>query len=295
MSRLCLLKIMELPYIGGFLARLLGIHNMYYYHRTLGYLFLFFILTGAVLWWIVIYHSCSQGSDKACHALYPEGNYFDIRGPPWFCEEPQTEHQFYKVWINYSRCVVQQNGNPGAVLFLREIITFLLFMILITAEFKYPLMQSSFIIEDSVKSLSDSSNGNVGGGGGRFASMPFFSLLTKCSSVWSNATRQLNAKVVAIYKDTLGNNEFEVFIYTHLFITYVIAIAAFFSRFEVFHATAVCWGLFALDKLCVMTLHTHTFYVSKRDSELYEGAIKLTLKKRHWFPWKSKVHTRIYI
>jgi len=34
-------------------------------------------------------------------------------------------------------------------------------------------------------------------------------------------------------------------------------------------------------------LHTHVFRVSK-ESELFEGAIKLVLKKRHWMPWKSK-------
>ena len=268
MCRLTLLRICELPCVGGLAARLLGTHNMYGLHRELGYLMLIFILVGAVIWWIAVYHACSYGSVRACRAFYPEGNYFDIRGPPWFCENVPTDHEFYRVWLNYSACVVKSGGNPGAVLFLRQLITFLLTMICITAEFKYPLLssQTGRAVDEAEKAKQTPSR-------------------------WLAWVAEAQGKVSAffskLYKDVLGPNEFEVFIYTHIFITYAIAVAAFFSRFEVFHAAAVCWGLFFLDKLAIVLLHTHTFRISK-ESEMYEGAMKLVLKKRHWFPWKSK-------
>jgi len=271
MCRLTLLRICELPYIGSFAARLLGTHNMYGLHRELGYLMLILILVGAVIWWIAIYHACSNGSVKGCRAFYPEGNYFDIRGPPWYCETVPTKHQFYRVWLQYSSCVVQSGGNPGAVLFLREIITFLLTMICITAEFKYPLLASQ------MGASADTSKAAA--------------VKPENSRRWlwwaDTALEKVFSCFSKIYKDYLGSNEFEIFIWTHIFITYAIAIAAFFSRFEVFHAAAVCWGLFFCEKIVIMILHTHTFKVS-RETELFEGAIKLVLKKRHWLPWKSK-------
>lgn len=269
MCRLTLLRICELPYVGSFAARLLGTHNMYGLHRELGYLMLTFILVGAVIWWVAIYHACSYGSIKACRAFYPEGNYFDIRGPPWFCEKVPTDHEFFKVWINYSSCVVQSGGNPGAVLFLRQVITFLLTMICITAELKYPLLLSQTgtvtVTVQAAKSTKTS----------------------RYFQWWTDLTDKASALSSKLYKDYLGPNEFEVFIYTHIVITYAIALAAFFSRFEVFHDAAVCWGLFFLEKIVVVLLHTHSFKISK-ESEQFEGAIKLVLKKRHWMPWKSR-------
>jgi hypothetical protein len=270
MCRLTLLRICELPYIGGLAARLLGTHNMYGLHRELGYLMLIFILLGAVIWWIVVYHACSYGSVRACRAFYPEGNYFDIRAPPWFCESVPTDHEFYRVWLHYSSCVVKSGGNPGAVLFLRQLITLLLTMICVTSELKYPLLASQAGRADGETEQT------------KQKPKPLLWLW------WAaEAQAKVSTFVSKLYRHWLGPNEFEAFIYTHIVITYAIAVAAFFSRFEVFHAAAVCWGLFFLEKLAIVLLHTHTFRISK-ETEMFEGAIKLVLKKRHWFPWKSK-------
>jgi hypothetical protein len=56
MCRRSMKKIMDLPYVGEILAKLLGIHDLYFNHRMLGYLLMSFILIGGILWWLGIYY-----------------------------------------------------------------------------------------------------------------------------------------------------------------------------------------------------------------------------------------------
>jgi hypothetical protein len=279
MCRFSMRKLMELPVVGDLLARLLGIHDLYYNHRMLGYLLMTFILIGGILWWLVLHHSCTGNDDtaaRACTAFYPDGNYFDVRGPPWFCETPSETSRFRTIWLNYSECVVHQNGNGQAVLFLRELVVFLLVLIITTSEFKYPTLLNMPPAKDTVLTFEVEEGANF---------------MTKAYSdfmkFYSKVSVFFHKYYVRFYKAVVEPNEYEVFIYTHVVATYVLAIAAFFSRFEVFYGTAVCWGWYFMDKIYIALICTHRFHFSREDSELFEGAMKLVLIKRHGWPWRS--------
>jgi len=156
-----------------------------------------------------------------------------------------------------------------------------LFIIMFTAEFKYPLMPSFYAFMDTVITKSDPE-----------AHDDFLSTTTVAVA---KLFKILFGSARDIWVTYIEPHSFEVFIYSHVGATYILAIAAFFSRFEVFYMAALCWFIYALDKIYVILFCTHTFYFSKKDSELYDGAIKLTLKKRHWHPWRSKAGEIIFL
>ena len=55
-----------------------------------------------------------------------------------------------------------------------------------------------------------------------------------------------DAAMVSFWDNWIAKNQFELFMYTHVVMAYTVAIAAFFSRWEVFWPSAFCWGLYAL-------------------------------------------------
>jgi len=289
MCRYTLRRIQKIPHYGDLISRLLGVHDMYYAHRILGYMILMTLLTTICIWWFTAYYACAHDDFAACNAFYPKGNYFDIRGSPWFCKKETLElgdiargHKTYfrETFFDYDSCAYEEDGNPGAVVFLRELIVILLFLVMFTAEFKYPLMPSFYDFMETV--------------------------ITKESKDQDDFLSASTIKIAKVFKMLFGSardfwkvyiepQSFEIFIYTHVGATYIIAIAALFARFEVFYIAGLCWVWYALDRIYVILFCTHTFYFSKRDSELYDGAIKLTLKKRHWFPWRSNAGEIIFL
>jgi hypothetical protein len=239
MCRRTMKKIMNIPWFGETFANLLGIHDLYFNHRMLGYLLMSFILIGGILWWLVLHHSCTGNDNiasRACTAFFPDGNYFDIRGPPWFCETPSETSRFRTIWLNYDECIIHENGNGQAVLFLREVVVLLLVIIITTSEFKYPTLLNVPPAKDTPPQYIDKLTGS--------------NILAKVYNDFIKFKYTLlvyfHKKYVAVYKAIVEPNEFEVFIYTHIVATYILAIAAFFSRFEVFYGTAVCWSWYFL-------------------------------------------------
>ena len=145
MMRATLTKMKDIPYYGEKFGR----DDWYAFHRMIGYSLLASVISAGCIWWVSIYESCTDGLLVSCNALYPSGSYIDIRGPPWYCTDEGLdqaddargrETDFRKITGN-SHCVVSDDGNTDAVMFLREIVIVTFVCIAITAEFKYPLFK----------------------------------------------------------------------------------------------------------------------------------------------------------
>ena len=228
--------------------------------------------SSSLLLLLLLFSSSLSSSSSSSSSSSPSS-----RGPPWFCESPSETSRFRNIWLNYSECVVHQNGNGQAVLFLREIVVLLLVIIITTSEFKYPTLLNVPPAKDSPPKYYDEGSHN--------------NIIAKVYNDFIKFKYKLllffHKCFVTAYKAVVEPNEFEVFIYTHIIATYILAIAAFFSRFEVFYGAAVCWAWYFLDKLYIIIFCTHRFRFSRDDSELFEGAMKIVLVKRHGLPWKS--------
>jgi hypothetical protein len=263
---------------------LLGIHEMYHQHRMIGYIFLIGLSTSACIWWFILYHSCADGGRDACLAFYPDGLYVDIRGPPWFCTKDilaagdvvRGHRTAYRQMFPYDECLFEEDGNPNGVIFLREAVVVSMMVLVVTAEFKYPVLN---LFPPSQKTAS--------------VVPPVAVDQTKLSFV-DRALGAFDKAVQSFWDNWIVNNQFELFMYTHVAMAYTVALAAFFSRWEVFYPSAFCWGLYALDRLYVI-YYEEKFYFSQKGSQDYVGAYKLTLKKRHGREWISKAGQIVFV
>ena len=241
------------------------------------------------MWWLALYHSCAINGEKACNAFYPDGNYFDIRGPPFYCTDEflsagtkkRGHVTRFRKNFPYDHCTVRsEDGNPGAVLFLREVAVTAFLMLVISAEFKYPLL-------NIFGSGGPAARGRAPQGKSKESENP------PSGIYW--VLNKVNSVMKWIWVNVVKKNEFEIFMYTHVVTTYTVAIALFFSRMEVFYGAAFCWGLYFLDRLYVIIFRTHKFKFSRECSEEYKGAMKLTLKKRNGREWDSVPGQIVYI
>jgi ferredoxin-NADP reductase len=128
------------------LTHFLHLHSLYGVHRFLGYSLCIGLYVGAVAWWIAMYFSCAQYGEGECEVFLPAGSFFDIRGAPWFCEEADLEAsstKFRDEVIDYDSCLFEDSGNPGAVLFLRILVTLAVCTMFAASTLKYPLANTS--------------------------------------------------------------------------------------------------------------------------------------------------------
>lgn len=231
---------------------------MYYIHRVLGYTLVAGIFLGGLIWWIALYRACANSDDKvdnfsnACLAFFPEGKYTDIRGPPYFCE-PETienradETKFQQIFP-FDECPFEEDGNPGAVLFLREVIVTALIVLLLSAGLKYPFFKKSAKVEKR--------------------SMKGLGLI------------ELGHSIMDQLRFLVNRNSYELFFYFHLLLTYSIAIGAFFSRLEVFFIAVLTWGAYFMDKLILYSFFTHDCECRPDDKgSNYGDAMTLRLHK----------------
>jgi hypothetical protein len=267
--------------------RIIGAHDMYYQHRVLGYLFLTLLELGAVAWWLAMYHDCAINGNKSCTAMYPEGNYFNIKGPPFYCTDEflaqgtaaRGHVTRFRSYFKYDHCVNRdEDGNPGAVLFLREAVVTLMLCLLFAAEFKYPLLN---VLKSEPPADKTKAEKELQKFPSRVDAVMKFPLLKLIDLFFTFSKRWL-------WENVIEQNQFEIFMYVHIISTYIVALAAFFSRMEVFYGAAFCWAIYAVDRLYVIIFRTHTFRFSPRDSAEYQGAFKLTLKKRNGLAWRSQ-------
>lgn len=255
----------------------------------IGYIFLIGLTTSAVIWWFILYRFCADGSRDACLAFYPDGLYVDIRGPPWFCTKEVLEagdiirgHKtMYRQNFPYDECLFAEDGNPNGVIFLREAVVVAMCLLVVTAEFKYPVLN---LFPPSAKA------GAPAAGAVYPTAEPARTgllLLNQAMGAYEEALRNF-------WNNWVAPNQFEIFMYTHVAMAYTVALAAFFSRWEVFWPSAFCWALYALDRLYVI-FYEQKFYFSQKGSTDYVGAYKLTLKKRHGVEWQSKAGQIVFV
>jgi hypothetical protein len=290
MCRALITWIMDIPYHGEWLSIFLGIHEMYYQHRQIGYIFFISLTTSACIWWALLYRSCADGNADPCQAFYPSGIYVDIRGPPWFCDMEtilqgdiiRGHKTPFRQKFPFDSCVMNEDGNPNAVIFLREAVIVSCLSILVSAEFKYPAlgMFDTKPKPPAAKTVAPEEpvapSGNV---------------ITRCLD---SVAGSINAKLDWFWDKIIMKNQFEIFMYTHVLFAYTVFFAAVLSRLEVFYPSVFCWGLYFLDRLWVIW-NEHQFFFSRQYSANYDGAYKLTLKKRHGQRWVSKAGQIVFL
>eukprot|EP01050_Picozoa_sp_SAG11_P009537 SAG11_NODE_905_length_6605_cov_4.060406_1_plen_1994_part_10 len=176
------------------LDRWLHLDRLGVWHRALGYMLAAGLLLGATLWWIALSSSCLRDG-TSCEAFFPDeasGSYFNI----------------YQ--------------NAEAVLFLRELVSVAMLVIVLT---------SSLVFDINVGQLFS----------GRLCA------LLRCRKKQEGCRSQATG--------TCGR--YELFYYTHSVMAAAVVVLAFSSRFEVFFPTLPAYIWYACDLLWTIAFDTY--------------------------------------